>query len=156
MRIASWPGGALPKESWEPPARPCSLVCGAFDLLHVGHVSLILAASRNAAALVAVVYDDASVRRRKGPDRPVIEQASRARVLASLRRTTHVIIADSDDLSDLIVAIGPDLVYLSVNTWLPEPKRQQISSVARIVYLHRQTGSSTSSVIKRTRYGKSR
>jgi D-beta-D-heptose 7-phosphate kinase/D-beta-D-heptose 1-phosphate adenosyltransferase len=84
---------------------------GVFDLLHVGHVSLLEAARAEGAALVVGVNSDASVRRLgKGAGRPVVPQDARARVLAALAAVDCVVLFDEDTPRELIEALRPDVL----------------------------------------------
>jgi rfaE bifunctional protein nucleotidyltransferase chain/domain len=83
---------------------------GVFDLLHRGHVDILLAARRCGDALVVGVNSDASVRRLKGPSRPVRSQDDRAYVLAALDMVDVVVVFDEDTPLELIRALKPDVL----------------------------------------------
>ena len=84
---------------------------GVFDLLHLGHVSLLESARGEGAALIVGVNSDASVRRlAKGPDRPLVPQDERARVLAALACVDCVVIFDQDTPLELIRHLRPDVL----------------------------------------------
>lgn len=84
---------------------------GVFDLLHVGHVALLEAARKEGASLIVGVNSDASVRRlNKGPDRPLVPQDARARVLAALAVVDCVVIFDQDTPLELIKHLRPDVL----------------------------------------------
>ncbi|MHB8767105.1 MAG: D-glycero-beta-D-manno-heptose 1-phosphate adenylyltransferase [Deferrisomatales bacterium] len=83
---------------------------GCFDLLHPGHVTYLEAARDLGDALVVGLNSDASVRRLKGPRRPILTQQERATVLAGLRSVDYVVVFDEDTPLGLIEAIVPDLL----------------------------------------------
>ena len=83
---------------------------GCFDLLHPGHVSLMAQARRACDRLVVGLNSDDSVRRLKGPDRPVQSQAARAAVLASLADVAAVVIFDEDTPISLLEALRPEVL----------------------------------------------
>lgn len=83
---------------------------GVFDLLHPGHVDVLLGARRAGDALVVGVNGDASVRRLKGPDRPVRSEAERAYVLAAFEMVDLVVVFDEDTPLELIRALRPDVL----------------------------------------------
>jgi D-glycero-beta-D-manno-heptose 1-phosphate adenylyltransferase len=83
---------------------------GVFDLLHPGHVDVLLAARRQGDALVVGVNSDASVRRLKGPSRPVRSETERAYVVAALALVDAVVIFEQDTPLELIVALEPDVL----------------------------------------------
>lgn len=83
---------------------------GCFDMLHPGHLSLLNQARQTADRLVVGLNSDASVRKLKGPTRPIQNAAARARVLSSLRAVDAVVIFDEDTPLNLITAIAPDVL----------------------------------------------
>ena len=83
---------------------------GVFDLLHPGHVDVLVAARRQGDALVVGLNSDASVRRLKGPERPVRSEAERAYVLAALEAVDAVVLFEQDTPLDLVVALEPDVI----------------------------------------------
>jgi len=84
---------------------------GVFDLLHGGHVALLEAARAAGDALVVGVNSDASVRRLgKGPDRPLVAEAERARLLAALAAVDCVVLFNDDTPLALIERLHPDVL----------------------------------------------
>jgi D-beta-D-heptose 7-phosphate kinase/D-beta-D-heptose 1-phosphate adenosyltransferase len=83
---------------------------GVFDLLHPGHVDVIVGARRRGDALVVAINSDASVRRLKGPERPVRSEAERAYVLAAFGAVDAVIVFGEDTPLEAVRAIRPDVI----------------------------------------------
>jgi D-beta-D-heptose 7-phosphate kinase/D-beta-D-heptose 1-phosphate adenosyltransferase len=83
---------------------------GCFDLLHPGHVHLLNQAASLGSKLVVGLNSDDSVSRLKGPGRPVLGQADRSALLASLQDVDMVIVFDADTPIALIEALGPDVL----------------------------------------------
>lgn len=84
---------------------------GCFDILHRGHVEYLQEAAALGDRLVIGLNSDASVKRQnKGPERPLNDELSRAKVLAALRLVDAVVIFDQDTPLELIQAIGPDVL----------------------------------------------
>jgi rfaE bifunctional protein nucleotidyltransferase chain/domain len=84
---------------------------GCFDILHRGHVEYLEEAAALGDRLVVGLNSDMSVRRQgKGPERPLNDQDSRAKVLAAIRHVDAVVIFDGDTPLELIQAIGPDVL----------------------------------------------
>jgi D-beta-D-heptose 7-phosphate kinase/D-beta-D-heptose 1-phosphate adenosyltransferase len=83
---------------------------GCFDLLHVGHVTLLEECHRFGSKLVLGLNSDASVQRLKGPTRPVVGERERARVMAALAAVDAVVLFDEDTPLELIVAVNPDVL----------------------------------------------
>jgi D-beta-D-heptose 7-phosphate kinase/D-beta-D-heptose 1-phosphate adenosyltransferase len=83
---------------------------GCFDMLHPGHVSLLNQAKQAADRLIVGLNSDRSIRRLKGPGRPIQNAASRAMVLSSLRAVDAVVVFDEDTPLNLITALEPDVL----------------------------------------------
>jgi D-beta-D-heptose 7-phosphate kinase / D-beta-D-heptose 1-phosphate adenosyltransferase len=83
---------------------------GCFDILHVGHITLLEQCRDFGDKVVIGINSDASVKRLKGPTRPVVTENERARVLAALGSTDAVIIFDEPTPLELIRALRPDVL----------------------------------------------
>jgi len=83
---------------------------GCFDILHIGHIRLLEEARRKGDRLIVAVNSDDSVRRLKGPLRPVVAERERAAVLAALSAVDAVVIFDESTPLRLIEAIRPDVL----------------------------------------------
>jgi rfaE bifunctional protein nucleotidyltransferase chain/domain len=84
---------------------------GCFDILHRGHVEYLQEAAAMGDRLVIGLNSDSSVKRQnKGPERPLNDEQSRAKVLAALRLVDAVVIFDQDTPLELIQAVGPDVL----------------------------------------------
>lgn len=126
---------------------------GVFDLLHPGHVDLLLAARALGDALVVGVNTDASVRRLKGPGRPVRAEADRAYVLAALEAVDAVVLFGEDTPRELIRALRPD-VLVKGGDYTPDRVvgRDDVQTWGgRVVIVPLTPGQSTTSIIERLR-----
>jgi D-beta-D-heptose 7-phosphate kinase/D-beta-D-heptose 1-phosphate adenosyltransferase len=83
---------------------------GCFDLLHIGHITLLEDAHRMGDRLVIGLNSDASARRLKGPTRPIVGENERARILAALASTDAIVIFDEDTPLATIEALRPDVL----------------------------------------------
>ncbi len=83
---------------------------GCFDLLHIGHITVLEQARRFGDRLIVAINSDASVSSLKGPTRPIVSQRDRARVLAALSAVDAVVVFDEPTPLDLIVAARPDVL----------------------------------------------
>ncbi len=83
---------------------------GCFDLLHVGHVTLLEDCRRFGSKVVLGLNTDASVQRLKGPSRPVVSEGDRARVMAALGAVDAVTLFEEDTPLALIEALEPDVL----------------------------------------------
>lgn len=133
---------------------PVVLTNGVFDLLHVGHVALLEAARAAGAALIVAVNDDASARRLgKGPDRPIVPAAERARVLAALTCVDCVVLFAEDTPAVLIRELRPDVLVKGADY-----AREQIVGAddverwgGRVVRVPLVEGKSTTALLARLR-----
>ena len=125
---------------------------GCFDLLHVGHLRYLTQARALGAALCVGVNSDESVRRLKGPQRPVVPQAERAEMLRGLRCVDYVEIFGDDTPLQLILALRPDILVKG-GDWLPEAivgRREVESWGGRVLSLPYVEGHSSSELIRRS------
>jgi rfaE bifunctional protein nucleotidyltransferase chain/domain len=83
---------------------------GCFDILHAGHVDYLAFARRQGDALVIGLNSDASVRRLKGPKRPINNEHDRAILLASLEAVDYVVLFEQDEPATIIQQILPDVL----------------------------------------------
>src|SRR3954467_8477618 len=81
---------------------------GCFDILHVGHVRYLAEARSLGDALLVAINSDASVRALKGPNRPVMNEAERAEILAALEAVDFVTVFDDESPRALISEVLPD------------------------------------------------
>ena len=96
--------------SWRDQGLTIAFTNGCFDLLHPGHVSLLDQARRGSDRLIVCLNADESIRRLKGPDRPIQNEIARATVLSSLKFVDAVVIFSEDTPIDLIKALEPDVL----------------------------------------------
>jgi rfaE bifunctional protein nucleotidyltransferase chain/domain len=89
--------------------RTVAFANGCFDVLHVGHVRYLEGARAEADVLVVGVNGDDSVRRLKGPGRPVMPEDDRALLVAALRAVDHVVVFPEDDVKSLLETLRPDV-----------------------------------------------
>jgi rfaE bifunctional protein nucleotidyltransferase chain/domain len=109
---------------------------GVFDLLHVGHLDYLEKARALGDALFVGLNSDASTRRLKGPTRPIVPQAERARLLAALRPVTAVIVFADDTAIHLLEQLQPD-IYVKGGDYAHKtlPERASVERYAGRVHL---------------------
>lgn len=126
---------------------------GVFDLLHPGHIDVLLAARRQGDALIVGVNSDASVKRLKGPTRPVRTLPERGYVLAALAMVDAVVGFEQDTPLELILHLHPDVLVkggdYSVDTVVGAREVRAWGGSVTIVPL--TAGQSTTSIIERLR-----
>lgn len=121
---------------------------GCFDILHAGHVTYLQFARAQGDALCIGLNSDASVRRNKGPTRPVVSEANRAKLLACLRFVDYVVIFDEDEPKDLVAKILPD-VLVKGRDWAHYVSGRDVveANGGRVVLADMVPGLSTSNIV---------
>jgi rfaE bifunctional protein nucleotidyltransferase chain/domain len=94
---------------WRERGETTVLVNGAFDMLHVGHLRYLAAASELGDHLVAAVNSDASVRASKGDARPIVPEAERVEILSHLWMVDRICLFDSPTVAPVLERIRPDV-----------------------------------------------
>jgi D-beta-D-heptose 7-phosphate kinase/D-beta-D-heptose 1-phosphate adenosyltransferase len=128
---------------------------GCFDLVHAGHVRSLAAARAAGDLLVVALNDDASVRRLKGPSRPLVPQDARAEVIAALEMVDYVTFFGEDTPARLIASLEPD-VLVKGGDWAPEHVvgRETVEARGgRVLIVPTAPGFSTSALVERIRKG---
>jgi D-beta-D-heptose 7-phosphate kinase/D-beta-D-heptose 1-phosphate adenosyltransferase len=124
---------------------------GCFDLLHVGHVTLLEDCRKFGSKLVLGLNSDASVQRLKGPTRPVVGERERARVMAALAAVDAVVLFDEDTPLELIRALKPNVLVkggdYSVETVVGH--EDVIASGGRVEIVPTVEGFSTSNIVRK-------
>ena len=126
---------------------------GCFDLLHVGHVRSLQAARRRGERLVVGVNSDTSVRRMKGPERPIVPARQRAEVLAALGCVDWVVVFPEATPRRILGELRPD-VYAKGGDWpLAVLRAQDLPPgfAGRVVRLRQVPGVRTTRIVARLR-----
>jgi D-beta-D-heptose 7-phosphate kinase/D-beta-D-heptose 1-phosphate adenosyltransferase len=110
-KLADWPQAQAQIRAWRNAGLRVGFTNGCFDLLHPGHVRLLTTARAACDRLVVALNTDASVRRLKGPGRPVQTEAARATVMAGMAPADLVVLFDQDTPESLIAALVPDVLF---------------------------------------------
>ncbi len=96
-------------EAWRRCGDAIILTNGVFDMLHVGHVRYLQGAKALGGRVVVAVNSDTSVRKIKGPKRPLMPENERAEIIASLEGVDAVVIFSEPDVRALIRELRPDV-----------------------------------------------
>jgi rfaE bifunctional protein nucleotidyltransferase chain/domain len=125
---------------------------GCFDILHAGHVDYLCFARAQGDALLIGLNSDASVRRIKGPTRPIVPENERARVLAALEAVDYIVLFDEDEPRDLIAAIVPDVLVKGAD-WSHYVSGRDIveQDGGSVVLAELTAGKSTTNIIEKIR-----
>jgi rfaE bifunctional protein nucleotidyltransferase chain/domain len=124
---------------------------GCFDLLHPGHLKYLAEARALGDHLLAALNSDSSIRRLKGPRRPVRPQADRAQMLAGLEMVDSVVIFEEDTPSELIEKLRPDILVKG-GDWPADQIAggpQTLARGGRVLSLSLLDGYSTTNLIDR-------
>jgi len=126
---------------------------GVFDILHPGHLRYLQAARRHGDLLIVGLNSDASVRRNKGPERPINPEAERAEVLEALECVDAVSIFDEDTPADIIRRVQPDILVKGAD-WPADQivGRETVEARGgRVILEPVEQGYSTTDIINRIR-----
>jgi D-beta-D-heptose 7-phosphate kinase/D-beta-D-heptose 1-phosphate adenosyltransferase len=124
---------------------------GCFDLLHVGHITLLEDCRRFGSKLVLGLNADASVCRLKGPTRPIVGERERARVMAALASVDAVVLFEEDTPMELIRALKPDVLVkggdYSIETVVGH--EEVIAAGGRVEIVPTVAGFSTTNIVRK-------
>ena len=109
-KVLSWEQLRVRVKNWRESGETIVFTNGCFDILHVGHISLLEECRRFGSKLVLGLNADASISRLKGPERPIVKELERARVMAALGAIDAVVLFGEDTPLELIRAIQPDVL----------------------------------------------
>jgi len=126
---------------------------GVFDLLHPGHVRYLRQARALGDVLIVGVNSDRSVRRHKGPNRPITTAAERAELVAALEAVDQVVVFDEDTPHEVISAVQPDVLVKGAD-WAEDAivGRDIVEARGgRVVRVPVEQGYSTTNLIERAR-----
>jgi D-beta-D-heptose 7-phosphate kinase/D-beta-D-heptose 1-phosphate adenosyltransferase len=138
-------------EAWQHEGFSVGFTNGCFDLLHPGHVFTLTEARNRVDRLVLALNTDASVRRLKGPSRPVQNEIARMTVAAALEAVDAVILFDTETPLDLIKALRPNILFKG-GDYRPETVvgRDEVEAYGgRVELIDYLPNTSTSLMIKR-------
>ncbi len=130
-------------------SKTISFTNGCFDILHPGHIASLSDAAKEADFLIVGLNSDGSANRLKGAGRPVMDEQSRALMLASLVMVDAVVIFEEDTPLDLIKLVQPDVLVKGGDYTLEEivGAREVQASGGRVVINPITPGFSTTGII---------
>jgi dCMP deaminase len=143
--------------------RDIVLVGGAFDLIHVGHVRFLKECSTLGKVMVVAVASDASIKKRKGPDRPILGQKLRAEMISNLSFVDFVLITDHTYSTRNLRTIKPKKLVFSIEKGRMDRRKKDKAQIeekcpsVKVVFLkHRSKEVSTTKIIGRIKGRKGR
>jgi D-beta-D-heptose 7-phosphate kinase / D-beta-D-heptose 1-phosphate adenosyltransferase len=135
--------------AWQREKLTVGFANGCFDLLHPGHVSLIRQAAESCDRLIMALNSDASVKRLKGPTRPIQDEQARAEVMGALKGVAAVVIFDEDTPGELIEALQPDVLVKGADYTVEQVVGADVVQArgGRVVLAELMPGRSTSRLV---------
>lgn len=126
---------------------------GCFDLVHAGHIASFRQARSYGDVLVVAVNSDASIKRLKGPARPVVDLANRIKLLEALEMVDYVIPFEEDTPLEIIEAIRPDILVKGKDWEGKEVAGMDIlkSYGGQVVFVDLEQGLSTTAIVEKIR-----
>lgn len=126
---------------------------GCFDIIHRGHVEYLTKAKAKGDVLIVGLNSDASVRRLKGPSRPIVMQEDRAVVMAALGVVDFVCLFEEDTPLELITAIVPDVLVKGADWPIDKVVGREVVEAAggQVQTIEFVPDRSTTSIIERIR-----
>ncbi len=152
-RVLSQPDAARLAERARNAGRRVVFTNGVFDLLHPGHVRYLQDARALGDLLIVGLNADDSVRRNKGPERPINPEHERAEVLAALACVDAVVVFHEDTPADIVRLIQPDVLVKGAD-WAADKivGRDTVEARGgRVVRIPVAEGYSTTSILERIR-----
>ncbi len=143
--------------AWRAAGEKIVFTNGVFDLLHRGHVEYLAEARALGDRLVVGLNSDASTRRLKGLERPLVTAADRAVVVAALACVDLVLVFDEDTPERLIREVSPDVLVKGGDWALGEIVGREFVEArgGRVLTVPLREGCSTSALVRRIREGRS-
>lgn len=153
-KIVDWPTLLTVRDQFRQTGRTVVWTNGCFDLLHPGHLSSLAAARQLGDLLVVGLNSDASVRRNKGPRRPILTQDERAAMLAAVECVDYVVAFDEATPETALARLKPDVhckgAEYAPPHGRPVPERGVVEGYGgRIAYLPLVPGVSTTDLLAR-------
>jgi len=152
--LVSWEDARRLREIWSNEGHHVGFTNGCFDLLHPGHVALLRGAAAHCDRLIVALNSDSSVKRLKGPSRPVQDQLSRAEIIGALACVDAVVLFDEDTPQKIIEYLVPDVLVKGADYEESEIVGGDIVKAAggRVERIDLKANHSTSRLIARSRY----
>jgi D-beta-D-heptose 7-phosphate kinase/D-beta-D-heptose 1-phosphate adenosyltransferase len=148
-RLLSLDDAAALRRAWAQEKLSVGFANGCFDLIHPGHVSLIGQAAAVCDRLIMALNSDASVKRLKGPSRPIQDETARAAVMGAIKGVAAVVIFDEDTPLQAIEALQPDVLIKGADYTIDKVVGADIVQKrgGRVVLAQLSPGQSTSRLV---------
>ncbi len=137
------------RAEWKAAAKTVVFTNGCYDLLHPGHIRLLERARSLGDVLILALNSDDSVRRLKGPTRPLISERDRAEVACALAAVDAVTLFDEDTPRELIAAVLPDVLIKGADWAHFIAGREEVEAAGgTVMALSLEPGYSTTGIVE--------
>lgn len=138
------------RREWKEQGKTVVFTNGCYDLLHPGHVRLLEQARSQGDVLILALNSDASVRRAKGPTRPLLAEQERVEVALALEAVDAVVLFDEDTPRELIAALLPDVLIKGADWSHFIAGREEVEAAGgKVMALPLEPGFSTTNLVER-------
>jgi rfaE bifunctional protein nucleotidyltransferase chain/domain len=136
------------RKYWKQEGRTVVFTNGCYDLLHPGHIRLLEQARSFGDILILALNSDASVRRAKGPTRPLVPEAERVELAVALEAVDAVTLFDDDTPRQLIAAVLPDILLKGADwSHFIAGKEEVEAAGGRVLTVPLEPGYSTTNIV---------
>lgn len=148
-RIYSRPDLVEQRRRWKTDRKTVVFTNGCYDLLHPGHIRLLEQARSLGDILILALNTDASVSRMKGPSRPLIPEANRAGMVASLAAVDAVTLFDEDTPREVIAEVLPDILVKGADWSHFIAGREEVEAAGgKVMTIPLEPGFSTTNIVE--------
>jgi len=138
------------RATWKNQGQTVVFTNGCYDLLHPGHVRLLEQARNLGDILILALNSDASVRRMKGPSRPMISETDRAAMALALAAVDAVTLFDEETPRELIAEVLPDVLIKGADWSHFIAGREEVEAAGgRVLTVSLEPGYSTTNIVER-------
>ena len=150
-KILTLPAARARVAEWRATGETIVFTNGCFDLLHVGHITLLEDCHRFGSKLILGLNADSSVSRLKGPSRPIVAERERARVMAALASVDAVVLFEDDTPLELIRTLTPDVLVKGGDYTISTVVGHELVQAAggRVEIIPTVEGFSTTNIVKK-------
>jgi rfaE bifunctional protein nucleotidyltransferase chain/domain len=135
---------------WKSEGKRVVFTNGCYDLLHPGHIRLLEQARTLGDVLILALNSDASVRRMKGPARPLIPEGERSEMALALDAVDAVTLFDEETPRELITAVLPDVLIKGADWAHFVAGREEVEAAGgRVLTVALEPGYSTTNIVER-------
>ena len=140
------------RRMWREQGLKVGFTNGCFDIVHPGHIRLLEEAAAQCDRLIVAINSDASVKRLKGPTRPIQDEIARAKVLGAMHSVDTVVVFDEDTQRERIRTLLPDLLVKGADYREDQVVGGDVVKAAggRVVLVGLEEGQSTTSILARS------